>query len=273
MNLAKELKDKNIDMAIVPSSVIFSGTNHFISHYSGARYKVGVKSKDFEKNETGYLLNIKNDFLWDSKKVHQIERNLDVIRQVNITPSESVIKLSLREENKKFAEEYFNEHFPDKSKPVIGFHPGAGKEPNVWAPEKFAELAYQLNRDYGAYIFISEGPQDEKYVSLLQKLLKEKYNVTAFAKHKGGLMNNLAIIGKTSVFVTNDTGVMHLASGLDLPLIALFGPTKAYEWGPVGYKKLSFQGKAGNVNAIDVNEIYETCIAFLSVKYVKIAEN
>ena len=78
----KTLRDKRIDLAIVPSSVIFSATNHLIAYYSQAKFRVGVRSKDFEPNKIGYTLNIKNDFLWDSKKVHQIERNLDVIRQI-----------------------------------------------------------------------------------------------------------------------------------------------------------------------------------------------
>lgn len=268
LNLAKELKEKKIDLAIVSSTVIFSGTNHFLAHYSEAGYKAGVKSKDYEENSLSYLLNIKNDFLWDSKKVHQIERNLDVIRQINISPLENIIKLSLRDSNGEFAEKFIEEHFPDRQKPVIGIHPGAGKEQNVWPAGKFAEMINMLHNEYSAYIFISEGPQDAKYVNEVERLLREKYNIR-YAKHKGELMNNAAIISKLSLFISNDTGVMHIASGFDVPLIALFGPTKAYEWGPVGAKKLAFQGKNDNINSIEILQIYETCKELLGVKYIK----
>jgi ADP-heptose:LPS heptosyltransferase len=266
LNVSKALKDKGIDLAIIPSTVNFSATNHMAAYYSGAKYKVGVRSRDYEPNPTGYILNIKNDFLWDSKKVHQVERNLDVIRQINIKPLEQSIKLSLREENKKFAEDFLSTTFPDSSKPVIGFHPGAGKEGNVWAPEKFAELAYLLNQKTGAYIFISEGPMDTKYVNETERLLKEKYNISNFAKHKGGLMNNTAIISMLNLFITNDTGVMHLASGFKVPVIALFGPTKAYEWGPVGENKVSIQAARGNINNIELDRVIETSIGCLAVK-------
>jgi ADP-heptose:LPS heptosyltransferase len=83
-------------------------------------------------------------------------------------------------------------------------------------------------------------------------------------------MNNAAIISKLSLFITNDTGVMHIASGFDVPLAALFGPTKAYEWGPIGRKKVAFQAKNDNINSLDIDRIYETCKELLDVKYVKI---
>ena len=170
LKLAKELKDKNTDLAIVPSSVIFSATNHLIAYYSGAKYRAGARSKDYEPNKAGYVLNIKNDFLWDSKKIHQIERNLDVIRQVNITPSENTIRLTLKDSDLKFADDFYKKHFTDSSKSVIGFHPGAAKQQNVWPAEKFAELAWKLHQRTGAYIFISEGPADTGYVSEMERL-------------------------------------------------------------------------------------------------------
>ena len=269
LNLAKELKDKHIDLAIVPSTVVFSATNHLIAHLSEAKLKVGVKSKDYEVNPTSYMLNVKKDYTWDINKIHQIERNLDIIRQLNVNPLDTKITLNLREENKKFAEEFFRKNFSDTNRSVIGFHPGAGKEGNVWNPEKFAELASMLKNKYGSYIFISEGPSDTKYVSEVERILREKYNITDYIKHNGELMNNTAIISMLSLFITNDTGVMHLASGFDLPIIALFGPTKAYEWGPVKSNQLSIQAINGNISNIDVNKVYETCMSVLSVKYAK----
>lgn len=263
LNLAKELKDKRIDLAIVPSSVNFSSTNHFIAHLCEATYKAGVKSRDYEQNPTSYLLNIKNDFLWDTKKVHQVERNLDVIRQLKITPEINQIILSLNDANLKFAGDFFKQHFPF-DKIVIGFHPGAGKEGNIWSPENFGNLAELLYNKYKCGFFISEGPMDGKYVSALEMIFKSK-NIS-YAKHKGELMNNTAVISRLNLLVTNDTGIMHLAAGFDIPEIALFGPTPAYEWGPIGKNKLSIQSKTENINDIAAGKVYETCMGFLDVK-------
>ncbi|MCI0448333.1 MAG: glycosyltransferase family 9 protein [Chlorobi bacterium] len=269
LNLIKELQMEEYDLAIVPSSVIVSGTNHLIAYYSKARYRAGIRSKDYEKNKAGYVLNIKDDFIWDLSKVHQIERNLDIIRLLNINPLKAKIDLTLRERNIIFAGKFIGEKFPDDGRILVGIHPGAGKEQNVWAPEKFSELAFKLSEKYGAKIFVSEGPDDEECVSRFEKLMTQKYADVIYAKHKGDLMNNLAIISKTNLFITNDTGVMHLAAGADIPLIALFGPTKAYEWGPIGENEVSIQGKAGNVNSIETDTVFETCMRILGVKTLK----
>ncbi len=265
VDLVKVLREKKPGLAVVPSSVIFSASNHLMAYYSHAKYRAGVRSKDFEPNKIGYTLNIKKDFLWDSKKVHQIERNLDVIRQLGISPAESVINLTLTVEQQNFGLEYYSANFPDNLRKVIGLHPGAAKGINVWPQEKFAELMELLYKRTNAYFYISEGPDDKKYVDNLEKILKERYPYITYSKYKGELMKNAANISKTALFISNDTGIMHLASGFDIPLIGLFGPTMAYEWGPVGKDKAALQAFGGNINNIDVLNVLETSIPYLSV--------
>lgn len=265
VNLVKEIKDKNPELAIVPSPVDFSSTNHLLAYYSGALYRAGVRSKDYEINRIGYVLNIKSDFLWDTKKVHQIERNLDVIRQLGIEPGVNKIELELTDEKVLFAEDYFKNNFPVTNKPVIGLHTGAAKEQNVWSYEKFAALINMLYLKTGAGFYLSEGPADKKYADRLTALLQKDHPEIKFSRYCGDLMNNAAIISKTSLFISNDTGIMHLASGFKVPVIGLFGPTRAFEWGPVGSNKVSIQAKGNNVNNIEINSIYETCLRQLNV--------
>lgn len=265
INTVKTIRGKRPELAIVPSSVIFSATNHLLGYYSQAKYRAGVRSKDFEINKIGYTLNIKSDYLWDSKKVHQIERNLDVIRQIGISPDENSIKLTVNSEQRRFAEEFFRKNYPDITKKVIGLHPGAAKDGNIWPPEKFASLMDQLYNRTGAYFYISEGPADKKSVNKIEKILDQRYPHISYAKYCGEIMNNAANINKSSLFVSNDTGIMHLASGFEIPVIGLFGPTKAYEWGPVGSNKASIQASGGNIKNIEITDVFETCMTYLFV--------
>jgi len=259
LNLIKSLQLNIIDLAIVPSTVVFSGTNHLIGYHSKAKIAAGVKSKDYEKNPVWYLLNVKKDFQWDIKKTHQVERNLDIIRQLGINPSIANINLPVSDECSAYAENFYRENFPDSTRMVIGFHPGAGKEANVWPQEKFAELALILLKNYNCYFMISEGPADEKYVRQLIKLLTEKYSITDFAIHKNSLAHNAAVINRLKMFITNDTGIMHVASGLKTPLAALFGETFAWEWGPIGENKYSIQSPNARINGIDVETVHKIC--------------
>lgn len=266
INLVKELKDKKIDLAIVPSTVVSSATNHLLAYYSEAKIRAGVKSMDYEDNRVSYLLNVKNDFVWGPKKVHQVERNLDIIRQLNISPLEQTIHLTVTDAQKEFARNFISQQEIDMSRPLIGFHPGAAKEGNVWPPEKYAELAGKLFQKFNCNIYISEGPDDTKYVNKLDKLLNENYEVGGVYRHKGLLMNNLALINMTMLFVTNDTGIMHIASGLDTPEIALFGPTNANEWGPVGQNKISLQSSGTDISFISLNAVFDAAIRLLEAK-------
>ena len=265
LELVKELRMRKFDLAVVPSTVVFSATNHFFAYNSYAKYRAGVKSKDFDVNKVGYLLNIKSDFLWDSKKIHQIERNLDIIRQLKIPAAETTIRLKVNSAQQEFADNFLKENFLGSVGPIVGFHPGAGKAQNVWPPERFVELANMLHNAKNAAFFISEGPADEIYVNKFREAAAAKYPDLKYAVHKGEIMNNAAIISKLSLFVTNDTGIMHIASGFDVPLIALFGPTPAFEWGPIGTGKIAIQGAGSSITNIDIKQIYETTMALLSV--------
>lgn len=187
-----------------------------------------------------------------------------MIRQLKIEPAVTEIKLPLSNESLGHAEIFYNRHFPDKSKKVLGFHPGAGKEANVWPPERFAELAFRLSNMRSAYILISEGPSDEKYVGQMKNILIENFNVHEIAVHKGELMYDAAVIDKADLFVTNDTGIMHISSGLKPPVIALFGETNAYEWGPLGEKKISIQSPDEKMSGISVETAIETCVSVLT---------
>ncbi|MGH2574772.1 MAG: glycosyltransferase family 9 protein, partial [Ignavibacteria bacterium] len=135
---------------------------------------------------------------------------------------------------------------------------------NVWNTKKCTELASRLAINFNAYIFISEGPADGKYVSEMESVLKHKYNLKETVRHCGVLMNNTALISMLDLFITNDTGIMHLAAGLSVPMTALFGPTNAYEWGPIGENKISVQSSTQDINEISVEKVYEVCEAMLS---------
>lgn len=265
VNLIKEVKDKNPSLAVVPSPVDFSSTNHLIAYYSGAQYRTGVRSKDYDKNRIGYVLNIKSDYLWDTKKIHQIERNLDVLRQIVPEPEVNSISLKLSEDKIKFAEDYFRKNFPENNRTVIGLHTGGAKEQNVWNFEKFSALMHLLHNKTGAVFYLSEGPHDKRYSDALISHLKSNYPEIQFSKYCGDLMNNAAIISKTALFISNDTGIMHLASGFDIPVIGLFGPTNAYEWGPIGRNKASIQAPGANIDKIEISRVYETVIGLLNV--------
>ncbi|MDQ3021417.1 MAG: glycosyltransferase family 9 protein [Bacteroidota bacterium] len=267
----KELKNHDYQIGIVPSTVSISRTSHFINFFSGAKIRVGVKSIDDKINSVEYLLNVKSDFNWDTKKLHQVERNLDVGRQIDcdLTDDEkNNVMIHLSDDEIEFAENFINENFPDKSSLIISFHPGAGKIPNRWSEKNFTQLINKLYNKYGCYILLTSGAIDKEITDEIKKKLKEQ-NIKCVVLENTAIRKVGAVIKLSDLYITNDTGTMHVAGGVDANLISLFGPTYGYEWAATGKNKFFIQSQTNDINDITVETVFETVCGMIE----KIIEN
>ncbi|MDQ3193943.1 MAG: glycosyltransferase family 9 protein, partial [Bacteroidota bacterium] len=261
----KELKNHKYQIGIVPSTVSISRTSHFINYFSGAKERVGVRSIDDKYNSVEYLLNIKSDFKWDFKKLHQVERNLDVGRQIGCNLNESElneVKIHLSDDENSYAANFVDKNFPDRSRMIISFHPGAGKSANRWSKENFIELIKMINEKYGCYILLTSGNIDKEITDEIRSALKICTVLENTPIRKVG-----AVIKLTDLYITNDTGTMHVAGGVDANVISLFGPTHGYEWAPRGKNKIFIQSASDNINDISVEKVFEVTNTFLQTAH------
>ena len=116
-------------------------------------------------------------------------------------------------------------------KPVIGIAPGAKWETKRWPKEYFKELIELINKDKDCEIRIF-GSKDEFYIA---SYIKNGYkNVVNFAGELS-IRKTAEFMAECSLVVSNDSALMHLASALDIPVIAIFGPTvKEFGFYPKG---------------------------------------
>lgn len=260
----RKLRRSSFDLGIVPSTFSISRTSHFINYLSRAKIRIGVRSINDKYNKVDFLLNIKSDFHWDKLKLHQTERNLDIVRQINcdLTLEEKQnLRIGLSEEEKKVADEFIRTNLPDKTRKVFVFQPGAGKVANRWSIDNFVEIISLLHKKYNPYILINSGPIDKEITDELTKRLS-KLGIRDI------VLNNPirevgAILAKSDLFITNDTGTMHVAAMVNTKVIALFGPTNAYEWAPRFENGTYIQSKSQNINYITVKEVFEKACEIL----------
>ncbi len=265
----KELKNHDYQIGIVPSTVSISRTSHFINFFSGAKIRVGVRSIDDKYNSVEYLLNVKSDFQWDSKKLHQVERNLDVGRQIDCDLSEeekNEMMIHLSSEEILFAETFINENFPDKNKLIISLHPGAGKTANRWDKANFVELIGRLHEKYGCYILLTSGTIDKEITDSIGEELRLQ-DINCVILENSPIRKVGAVIKMADLYITNDTGTMHVAGGVDANVISLFGPTHGYEWAPKGKNKIFIQSPTENINDISVERVFETASGMIETIY------
>ena len=255
----KNLRRKKFDIGIVPSTVSISRTSHFINYISGAKIRVGVKRINDKINRTDFLLNIKSEFDWDVKKLHQTERNLDIGRQIDcdLTPEEKKdVRIVLSDDELNFAKEFFDKNFPDKNKKVISFHPGAGKTPNRWSENNFIDLISKLNENFNCSILLTSGKIDKEITAGIKKeLLKRRIECTII--ENSSIRKIGAIIKNTDLYISNDTGTMHVAAYVNANVIGLFGPTNGYEWCPLNENGMYIQSPTKDINDIKVEDVFE----------------
>jgi heptosyltransferase-2 len=114
-------------------------------------------------------------------------------------------------------------------KPMMGINAGATYgSAKRWYPERFAEVAREFSNKYDIIIF--GGPNEVEMANEIESYLASSgmKNYTNLAG-KTNIKELCSLIGGCSLFVTNDSGPMHIAAAYQVPTVSIFGPTKHAE--------------------------------------------
>ena len=259
----KELRKTKYQIGIVPSTIKVSRTSHIINFLSGAKTRVGVKTIDGVKNPSNHFLNIKSDFMWEG--IHQLERNLDIVKQIGCNLSgveKKSIMFQFSSDEIHEANKFIEANFPGKSKKIIGFHPGAGKEENMWETKRFIGLIKNVYNKFHNYVLLTSGWTDDATISEVETELKNS-GIDYKVLHNHPVKKLGAILSLIDLYITNDTGTMHIAGFSGAKIISLFGPTNPKEWAPEGINQLYVKSKTNNINDITVDDVCHKAESFL----------
>ena len=201
-NLRKLVKEiGKIDISISFRTSFFSGLLQFLSKAEIRVARSSVANSFFLTNKISV-----------SQNSHQVEKYLEIL---NFQNSDEVQKfdLKLNFKPKKFA------------KPTLGINAGATYgNAKRWYPEKFAEVINNLS--YKFEIILFGGKNEVEINSDIEKMCQTKVLNLAGKTSIQDLAEN---IGGLSLFITNDSGPMHIAGAYKIPTIAIFGSTNHTE--------------------------------------------
>jgi lipopolysaccharide heptosyltransferase I len=111
-------------------------------------------------------------------------------------------------------------------------NPGAGWEGKQWPPERYGEVAQRLQA-LGLRSLVNFGPGEETLARAVEAASCGA--ATALSCSVGEL---IAFTRRAQLFIGGDTGPMHLAAALRVPVVALFGPTSPARNGPFGTRSM-----------------------------------
>lgn len=192
----------------------------FIAAFSGAKKIVGYAT---------FGLGPFFDQVIENRKAikHQVHAHFDVLREtLGITKfDDRGIEMWLDNQAEENANRVWSKAFPDEKIKVIGLNIGASWETKRWRKEHYAQLADELlAKGYGVVYY--GGPMDVDIVQETIGLMHHKENEGLVAlTGKMTLLELAALLKKCKVLVTNDTGPMHVAVAMNVPLVSMFGPS------------------------------------------------
>jgi ADP-heptose:LPS heptosyltransferase len=104
-------------------------------------------------------------------------------------------------------------------RPLLGVHPGARSEQRRWDPERFSEALTRLQRRFGGTVVILGGQLDQPAAGRITRAVNGRC-LNLAGRTRLPVLG--AIIKQLSVFLTNDTGLAHIAYALATPTVTLF---------------------------------------------------
>lgn len=252
--VVKDVRRRQFDFVIDLHS--FSETN-LLGIFSGAPKRLFSRrpgrSLDFLANFSPKPPVDKND-----PDQHLIDRYLDVLVPLGIKDSPRVPRLMTRAEDDRAVEAMLRKAKAEMGAPLVGLFPGAGHPGRCWPLEQFAELADFLIRNDGVRPVIFVGPEERHLIQRMRAI----FPIQCVILEKLSIPQLAAAQARLAVFVSNDTGPVHIAAAVGTPIVVLIDLPRPHAYVPTGAsQRLIF---SESVTAIEVEQVYASTRELLS---------
>ncbi len=216
-NIRKQKYDLVIDLFCNPRTTL-------LTYYSGAKYRVGY---DFPRRK--YAYNILVPASENLDKNHNLEINLIAIRTIGVPVKYREFFISVQEPHTNLANEFFLQN--KINSPIIGILISGGWESKKYKVKDYIDLIYLIRRKYNTNFLLIWGTNEELNEC---KKIYESHKDYCYIIPKLTLRYTAAMIKKCSLVVANDSGLLHLASAVGVPVLGIYGPTNPLQQGPYG---------------------------------------
>lgn len=257
------LTEKNFDLVLDLQGLIKSSV---VALFTGCKNRLGY----CEMREGSKF--VTKPVCGDNATGHVIERYLDVIRYLGVKVENAQFILPVLDKQTNTIKEKLAASGFSAADKYIVFAPGTSWSSKEWPPEHYVTLGEKLLVN-GYWLVIAGGKAD---------IAKSKFIQEKLASHKvvdltgqTTIKELLALCRLATLYVSGDTGPLHIAVAAGVPVVAMYGPTKAHRTGPYGMcevlvSKLDCSGCMKKTCAplkcmqgITPQEVYDACLRFL----------
>lgn len=232
--LLQEIRRKQFDVAIDFQGLTKSGV---IAWRSGAPMRIGFG--DADGRELNRLFTTKRIIPFDSAS-HVVDRNLCLLRPLGIEEPKVEFVLQSSEDARQYVRDFLGQQGFTAAEKFVFLNPGAGWITKRWPEERFAELGMRIGKELRKRVLLTWGPGEQDVVERIAGLMKRDGAAPVIAPPTT-LKQLLALLECCEVFVGGDTGPMHMAAALGVPVIGIFGGSDGERNGPYGERNVVIQ--------------------------------
>jgi len=225
-HLAGIIRKNRYDLAILFQNAFEAA---LLAYLGRIKYRLG-----FDSDGRGFLLTHKIKRSSEIFAVHQVEYYLSILKAAGLKAESRNPVLHISEKDLAEAAKLLEFKGISKSDFILGISPGAiFGNAKRWPFERFAKISDWASEKWGAKVIVLGSKKEKDIGNKMAGIMKNK---TADFCGTTSLGEALGLISKCSFFVTNDSGLMHVAAALGVPTLAIFGSTDHVATGPRGVK-------------------------------------
>jgi ADP-heptose:LPS heptosyltransferase len=173
--------------------------------------------------------------------MHAVDRYLLVAAALGAHPQgPPQFRFKMLDADMAMVQDLFHRKGVSVDRPWVAMNVSARWPTKRWPLSSFAGVLDQLHKDGFGPVVVIGGSDERDDVNQLKTMTKSPFIDLTGAVPLGCLP---ALLSKAAAMITNDSGPMHIAAGLGIPVVAMFGPTSAVRTGPygVGHRVLTGQ--------------------------------
>ncbi len=229
VELARELRRQRLDAAILLPNSFESA---LMARMAGIPRRIG-----YGRDRRGFLL---TDAVTPPRPgeipAHERFYYLELLRRAGVIPQlppEQPVLLHAAAEARCAGLELFRSM--GFRMPVVGVSPGAqNSRAKQWLPERFVESALRLAASLDAAIVLFGSPAEQRLCQAMAEAIRRAGRPVLNLAGETTLVRFIELAAACRVFLSNDSGAMHVASALAVPTVAVFGPTEYFATAPAG---------------------------------------
>ena len=260
-----DLRRRRFDVALDFHGILKSG---LLSFLSGAPQRIGFDRKS--SKEGNFLFsNIKVRL--PKEKMSRFQKNFALLRGMGLEVNHFTPNLHVPEEDREHIESFFNTLSLPIKRPLIAIHPGTSPKTiyKRWMADQYSQLSDRLIHELNATVIFTWGPGELNWVEGIRKQMKEP---SILGPQTESLTKLGEIFRRSNLYIGGDTGPMHIASLMGVPVVVIYGPTDPIVNEPFGpHKKVRKEVGCNPCRKRSCKEL--TCLKTIQVDDVFKASN